>query len=64
VFTNTKLRFVRNCFLAVILVPLGIYFGHNGIERALLIGSVLLVLVVEYSTAPLKLWWIVSVGAA
>jgi diacylglycerol kinase (ATP) len=39
--------FRQELLLAVILVPLGIYLGHNGIERALLIGSVLFVLVVE-----------------
>ncbi len=39
--------FRQELLLAVILIPLGIYLGHNGIERALLIGSVLLVLVVE-----------------
>ncbi len=39
--------FRQELLLAVVLIPLGIYLGHNGIERALLIGSVLLVLVVE-----------------
>lgn len=39
--------FRQELLLAVLLVPLGIYLGHNGIERALLVGSVLLVLVVE-----------------
>jgi diacylglycerol kinase (ATP) len=39
--------FRQELLLAVALIPLGIYLGHNGIERALLIGSVLLVLVVE-----------------
>jgi diacylglycerol kinase (ATP) len=32
---------------AVVLIPLAFFLGTNGIERALLIGSVLLVLVVE-----------------
>ncbi len=39
--------FRQELLLAVILVPAGFYLGHNGIERALLVGSVLLVLVVE-----------------
>lgn len=39
--------FRQELLLAVLLVPLGIYLGHSGIERALLVGSVLLVLVVE-----------------
>jgi diacylglycerol kinase (ATP) len=28
-------------------VPLGLWLGHGGVERALLVGSVLLVLIVE-----------------
>lgn len=39
--------FRQEVLLAVILIPLGIWLGKNGIERALLIGSVLLVLIVE-----------------
>jgi diacylglycerol kinase (ATP) len=33
--------------LAMVLIPLGLYLGNSGVERALLVGSVLLVLVVE-----------------
>ena len=33
--------------LSVILVPLGLYLGKGTVERALMVGSVLLVLVVE-----------------
>ena len=33
--------------LAAVLVPLGLYLGKTGVERALLAGSVLLVLIVE-----------------
>jgi len=32
---------------AAIVIPLGLWLGHNGIERALLIGPMLLILVVE-----------------
>jgi diacylglycerol kinase (ATP) len=39
--------FRQELLLAFVLVPLGLYLGRNGIERALLVGSVLLVLVVE-----------------
>lgn len=39
--------FRQEVLLAVILIPLGIWFGKSGVERALLIGSVLLVLIVE-----------------
>lgn len=33
--------------LAAVLIPLGLYLGATGVERALLVGSVLLVLIVE-----------------
>ncbi len=33
--------------LAVILIPLAIYFGSGAVERVLLVGSVLLVMVAE-----------------
>ena len=33
--------------LALVLIPLGLYLGKTGVERALLVGSVLLVLIVE-----------------
>ncbi len=39
--------FRQELMLAVVLVPLGLYLGRSGSERALLVGSVLLVLVVE-----------------
>jgi len=39
--------FRQELALAVVLVPLGIWLGDNGTQRALLAGSVLLVLMVE-----------------
>ena len=33
--------------LALVMIPLGLYLGDNGVEKALLIGSVLLVPLVE-----------------
>ena len=33
--------------LAAVLIPLGLYLGTSGVARALLVGSVLLVLIVE-----------------
>lgn len=33
--------------LALFLIPLGLYLGEGGVEKALLTGSVLLVLIVE-----------------
>jgi diacylglycerol kinase (ATP) len=39
--------FRQELFLAAVLVPLGLWLGNDGVERALLAGSVLIVLVVE-----------------
>lgn len=39
--------FRQELWLAVIVIPLGLYLGKNGIERALLVAPMLLVLVVE-----------------
>ena len=39
--------FRQELMLAAVLVPLGLWLGNDGLERALLVGSVLLVLVVE-----------------
>lgn len=39
--------FRQEVFLAVILIPLGAWLGKTGIEKALLISSMLLVLIVE-----------------
>jgi len=39
--------FRQELLLAVILIPVGFLLGNGGIEKALLIGSVLLVLLVE-----------------
>lgn len=39
--------FRQELLLAVILLPLGLWLGATGVERALLAGSVLLVLIVE-----------------
>jgi len=39
--------FRQELFLLVPLLPLAIYLGDSGIERALMIGSLLLVLIVE-----------------
>jgi diacylglycerol kinase (ATP) len=39
--------FRQELTLALVLVPLGLWLGRSGVERALLIGSMLMVLVVE-----------------
>ena len=39
--------FRQELALAVVAVPLGLWLGHSGVERALLVAPVLLVLIVE-----------------
>ena len=43
----SEAAFRQELALSAVLIPLGLYLGHGGVERALLIGSVLLVLIVE-----------------
>ena len=33
--------------LAAVAIPLALYLGHNGVDRALLIGSIIVILIVE-----------------
>jgi diacylglycerol kinase (ATP) len=39
--------FRQECLLAVILIPLAFWFAHTPVERSLLVGTVVLVLIVE-----------------
>ena len=39
--------FRQELTLALVVIPLGLWLGHTGIERALLIAPMLLILVVE-----------------
>lgn len=39
--------FRQECLLALVLVPLGCWLGQTAVERSLLVGTVLLVLIVE-----------------
>lgn len=39
--------FRQELFLALVLIPLAMFLGRTGIERALMIGAILLVLIVE-----------------
>lgn len=45
-FVN-EAAFRQELLLCVVLIPLGLWLGADGVERALLIGSLLLVLMVE-----------------
>ncbi|HEY5810565.1 MAG TPA: diacylglycerol kinase [Povalibacter sp.] len=44
---RSEAAFRQEVALAVILLPLGVWLGKTGIERALLLGSMVLVLIVE-----------------
>jgi len=44
---RNEVAFRQELVLAAVFVPLGLALGSNGVQRALLVGSVLLVLIVE-----------------
>ena len=44
---NHEQAFRQELLLCIVMVPLGIWLGNSGVERALLAGSLLLVLIVE-----------------
>ena len=44
---RNEAAFRQELGLAVVLAPIGIWLGTTGVERALLVGSLLLVLMVE-----------------
>ncbi len=44
---RAEAAFRQELALACVLAPLGVWLGESGVERALLVGSVLFVLIVE-----------------
>jgi len=46
--------FRQEVFLALLMIPLALYLGQTGITRALMIGAVLLVLIVELLNSALE----------
>lgn len=44
---ETEAAFRQELFLAIILAPLGLYLGDTGLEKAVLVAVLLLVLIVE-----------------
>jgi diacylglycerol kinase (ATP) len=44
---QNEAAFRQECLLSAILIPAGVWLGQNAVERSLLIGSCLLVLIVE-----------------
>ena len=51
---HEEASFRQEALLALILIPLGIYLGHTGLERAALVSPVLLILVVEILNSALE----------
>jgi diacylglycerol kinase (ATP) len=39
--------FRQECLLALVLIPLGLWLGQSGVERALLVGPMFVVLAIE-----------------
>lgn len=50
----SEAAFRQELLLAAITIPLGLHLGASGVERALLVGSVLLVLIVELLNSALE----------
>jgi diacylglycerol kinase (ATP) len=44
---NNEAAFRQEIYLAIILIPLGFYLGETGVEIALLVSAILLVLIIE-----------------
>ena len=44
---QNEAAFREEALLALVAIPLGLYLGHSGVERALLVGSIVLILIVE-----------------
>ncbi|MGA2779489.1 MAG: diacylglycerol kinase [Steroidobacteraceae bacterium] len=44
---HEEAAFRQELLLSLVVVPVGLYLGHNGVERALLVGPMLLILIVE-----------------
>ena len=44
---RNEAAFRQELMLAVVVIPAGLYLGHGGVERALLVAPMLLILVVE-----------------
>jgi len=51
---HNEAAFREELLLAAITVPLALVLAHNGVERALLIGSILLILIVEILNSGLE----------
>jgi diacylglycerol kinase (ATP) len=46
--------FRQECLLALVVVPLGLWLGQSGVERALLVGPMFFVLAVELANSAIE----------
>jgi diacylglycerol kinase (ATP) len=46
--------FRQECFLFVVMAPIGLWLGRTGIDRALLVGSLFIILIVELLNSGLE----------
>jgi diacylglycerol kinase (ATP) len=46
--------FRQEVWLGIVLIPLGLYLGDNGVEKALLVSSVILIVLVEILNSALE----------
>jgi len=51
---KNELAFRGEAVVAIIMIPMGIWLGRSGVERALLIGSILLILLTELLNSALE----------
>jgi len=51
---QNEAAFREELLLAVIAIPLAFYLGHTGVDRALMVGSILLILIVEILNSGLE----------
>lgn len=47
VAVRTEEAFKQECFLFVVLAPLGVWLGETAVEKVLLVGALVIVLIVE-----------------
>jgi diacylglycerol kinase (ATP) len=51
---KNEAAFREEALLAVIAIPLAIYLGNTGVDRALMVGSIILILIVEILNSALE----------
>ena len=51
---RNEAAFREELLLAAVAIPLALYLGHNGVDRAPLVGSIIVILIVEISNSALE----------